>query len=136
VTRIMQLSSQTTVSRHDRTTSNSSWIALLVAAVAIVGVGMIYLNTFTVASRRESRDGSKSDRVSKNKDATTIAPIVSKEGRRFLWDPTTLHQEKSKEASKPKKVLPVDEQNKQIELLASMTFANGGFRGPSCPCCQ
>ena len=23
-----------------------------------------------------------------------------------------------------------------VEFLASMTFANGGFRPPSCPCCQ
>lgn len=24
----------------------------------------------------------------------------------------------------------------ELEFLASMTFANGGLRAPSCPCCQ
>lgn len=29
-----------------------------------------------------------------------------------------------------------DSQNSQLEFLASMTFAGGGLRAPSCLCCQ
>jgi hypothetical protein len=29
-----------------------------------------------------------------------------------------------------------DEAEKSLEFFASMTFANGGLRAPSCPCCQ
>jgi len=30
---------------------------------------------------------------------------------------------------------PQTSRDKQIDFLASMTFANGGLRAPSCPCC-
>ena len=29
-----------------------------------------------------------------------------------------------------------DEAEKSLDFFASMTFANGGLRAPSCPCCQ
>jgi hypothetical protein len=28
------------------------------------------------------------------------------------------------------------DQQQQLEFLSNMTFANGGLRAPSCPCCQ
>jgi len=29
-----------------------------------------------------------------------------------------------------------EDQRQELEFLATMTFANGGLRAPSCPCCE
>lgn len=62
--------------------------------------------------------------------------------RRFPWQPSeTVPPGQRNVASAILNVsnpnhLSAHEQQTQLSFLASMTFANGGIRSPSCPCCQ
>lgn len=63
---------------------------------------------------------------------------------RFPWEPDETKLTKGDVAHQnlrtaPAPVLPSDDyqqQQEQLNFLASMTFSNGGLRAPSCPCCQ
>jgi hypothetical protein len=62
--------------------------------------------------------------------------------RRFPWQPSEtvpLGRRNIASAildvSNPRNASP-HEQQAQLSFLASMTFANGGIRSPSCACCQ
>jgi hypothetical protein len=62
----------------------------------------------------------------------------------YPWEPTgTVTSDTIDDASPPRhslipsNSLPTRQaQQQQLEFLSNMTFANGGLRAPSCPCCQ
>ena len=84
-----------------------------------------------------------------------IIPVISTAQKRFPWEPRPISELNSKvggdeeifanEKSAGNKMpsmaihipnaVPSDAQA-QLKFLASMTFANGGLRQPSCPCCR
>jgi hypothetical protein len=62
----------------------------------------------------------------------------------YPWEPMgTVTSDTIDDASPPRhslipsNSLPTRQaQQQQLEFLSNMTFANGGLRAPSCPCCQ
>lgn len=61
---------------------------------------------------------------------TKTTPVASEQQQSLLQKPaersiTTRHVDQKQE-----------EQESSLEFLSSMSFANGGLRSPSCPCCQ
>ena len=66
---------------------------------------------------------------------------------RFPWEPelrasgqddilqSTFGHDMMQDRHEQQPAVSTDE-NQQLEFLASMTFAGGGLRAPSCPCCQ
>ena len=58
---------------------------------------------------------------------------------KFPWEPSDSTVERYMVdvlKAKCSKKVSADEQHRQLSFLASMTFANGGVRLPSCPCCH
>lgn len=56
----------------------------------------------------------------------------------FPWEATTrdIGNYGNKTNNQKKEKHNMVDTDRQLELLATMTFANGGFKSPSCPCCQ
>ena len=105
------------------------WVILATMAV-ITSIGANELLARLVL-RRVGKEG---DEANEDDGPTTSSTI---QFQRFPWEPaaqTTTQSDVAAETSPNR--MSTDHQNRQLELLASMTFANGGFRPPSCPCCQ
>jgi len=48
----------------------------------------------------------------------------------FPWEPTSSSSIKFIKRNRTPKI-----QNEELNFMATMTFANGGIRAPTCPCC-
>jgi hypothetical protein len=62
---------------------------------------------------------------------------IQRHTKPFPWEAQSTNLNKSISTTpQPPRNMATREQQKEIDFLANMTFANGNFRGPSCPCCQ
>lgn len=73
--------------------------------------------------------------IRKQRDSTSLQKEVELQeasSEPFPWEPNTNTppQETAHQTSNNTRA------EEQLQFLACMTFANGGLRSPSCPCCQ
>jgi hypothetical protein len=73
--------------------------------------------------------------------AWETAPIVVRDEKSSVGAPLTSSNSNQQNKSPSERLITTrhisgDEAEKSLEFFASMTFANGGLRAPSCPCCQ
>lgn len=90
-----------------------------------------YENDSTSAQRDANGAKARGDRdmmqTSQHKKSDKVAP--------FPWEVAS-NNSSAKSPSENPAVLSCHHSSKaQLDFLASMTFANGGLRPPSCPCC-
>ena len=99
-------------------------------------VGMLsYLGKSLVVSLADNSEtlvsGSKSTGSNQKEDSNQAETVA-----RFPWEPKPSGAEAQQpsvlaDPSNPKK----QSEQEQLHFLAQMSFANGGMRAPSCPCC-
>lgn len=80
----------------------------------------------------------KDDSDTNEEKVVTVAPVPHAP---FPWEPTVNDGKDAPSAQNdtapPQKSLHSNKsQQEQLDFLASMTFAGGDLRAPSCPCCQ
>jgi len=85
---------------------------------------MASILTLSIVSRRQ-KAGKEEKRTTNNRKPSKSTPA-------FPWEPEGQHQQQE---IPEKGELAKDFEAYQLELLASMTFANGGLRAPVCQCC-
>ena len=108
------------------TTTHPSWLPWAAIVVSI-------LLSHTILSRRHIS-------TSLQKEEEEEAPPPSS-SELFPWEPnnTSLSDTNLPSSSSPpqeRKLQPsTSSAEEQLQFLACMTFANGGLRSPSCPCC-
>ena len=114
---------------HLTMTTSSSTGAKLAGVAFLAGVGMtlVALRSQSIGNDRVEEDDADDSR---NKD----------EGIPFLWEPksTTNSQDQQQQSNfmcEKRKKNHLQEQ-KELDFLSTMTFANGGLRAPNCVCCR
>lgn len=110
---------------------------MILAGIAIMtSIGTMVLLA-KIAAKAVEKDEEETDNNETNHPMTKGDAVDStKEVPRFPWEPAAGTRLEMRAFSASSDPISTDQQNQQLELLASMTFANGGFRPPSCPCCQ
>lgn len=107
-----------------------------------------FLLSFMLWVAQRIDDGSR-DTSAKHEQALTsgqLEPQLQSTPRqkRFPWEPTPVNNsivshgdgQSFNGRSNGFPVLSKEQQKKRLDVIASMTFANGGLRIPSCPCCE
>ena len=115
------------------TTASTKVGYVLICSAALLGI--LYLQKKTSAVRDDDDDDKNgSDNALKSTDTDdVIGP--------FPWEPklskdsSSASAESNKTDDTRKRHHITRNQNQELDFLASMTFANGGLRAHSCPCC-
>jgi hypothetical protein len=120
-----------------------SWMIFL----AVVGVSCVSLwkqrqDIIRVGEQSQDQDGRRYTYIkegAQNQAGETVTTVI----RKFPWESESAdnpvpaaHNTTAYTSKASSSTSIIHQQQKQLELLATMTFANGGFRGPSCPCCK
>ena len=114
---------------HLTMTTSSSTGAKLAGVAFLAGVGMtlVALRSQSIGNDRVEEDDADDSR---NKD----------EGIPFLWEPksTTNSQDQQQQSNFmcEKRKKSHQQEQKELDFLSTMTFANGGLRAPNCVCCR
>ena len=113
-------------------TTNPSWLPWSTF------VAIILLNTLHVRKQLASTSLHQKEEEQQEEEESQSPPLIS-----FPWEPnnaalsdTTLPSSSSPPQETKQQTSNNTRAEEQLQFLACMTFANGGLRSPSCPCCQ
>lgn len=97
-----------------------------VLSVILFAMSCVAFLSFSPPTRVDQND---SDTATTH-DARKVAP--------FPWEPRVSMSQlvETTQFDNLDKTHIAREETEQLQFLASMTFAGGGLRAPSCPCCQ
>lgn len=104
-------------------TSTLSQIAIDAATVVLVGC--IFL------AWKNSVEEQHGTRAANTSNGDNISNPSSPPNHCFPWEVNISSGKRNENSGESK-----DQQLQELQFLASMTFANGGIRAPSCPCCR
>jgi hypothetical protein len=120
------------------TRNNVPWILVVVTFITVAAVGQWHWFKFR---RKDDEDDSDDEFNWGDNDDPDSVPA-------FPWEPKKtaatkpkymfrdrFDSEHERKMTRKKHPINTDDASKQLDFLASMTFANGGIRAPNCPCC-
>lgn len=110
------------------TGANVTTAGILVTAVGVVSA-YLYAKDSILSKKSEERENETADEAGDDDTHPTKQSTQA-----FPWEveAATTFEEQANDKRNRHNILDAP---KELDFLSSMTFANGGLRAPSCPCC-
>jgi len=104
--------------------------SIIVPSILFTLICVAFLKLKSTKNRSDCSDADKQVTEPHEIDVAAI-PLT------FPWEPSSdCLPQQQQEVNKRRHNTADKSQKEQLEFLASMTFAGGGLRAPSCPCCR
>lgn len=116
------------------------WISIIATALAGAAIGYSVSRRLQMESKEDENglpafpETSSTPKSQKDNNAAPPFPWEAKSSRLSLSDSERRKAAPWNDTTK-KHCFSQQSANEQLQFLSQMTFANGGMRAPSCPCC-